>query len=298
MNAEVFLTILFADIAQSTRLYESLGDQAAQNLISTCLGRLSEVVLLHRGAVIKTIGDEVMCTFREPREAIEAARGMHASLDEPILIGEGRGISPNLHVGLHAGRVIREEGDVFGDAVNVSARLVKLAKQRQILISRTVMEALAAQERTSVRFLGRLPVRGKAEEIPIYEWIWEACDMTIIADRPLIPPMAETSMELSFGNQRIRIGPPRPRITIGRDKNNDFVLPGNHVSRSHARIEYRAGTFLLSDKSSNGTYISFQDGEFVHLLRDRTVLYGAGVLSPGIKAEPGSVETIRFQEAL
>jgi len=297
MNAEVFLTILFADIAQSTRLYEVLGDQSAQNLISTCLGRLSEVTVLHRGTVIKTIGDEVMCTFPEAREAVEAARAMHASMEKPVPAGEGRGISPNLHVGLHAGRVIREGSDVFGDAVNVAARLVKLAKQRQILMSKTVMEALAEPEKASVRFLGRIPVRGKTEEIPIYEWIWEACDMTIIADHALIAPVAEASMELRFGDQRIQIGPPRPTVTIGRDKNNDFVFTGTHVSRSHARIEYRGGTFLLSDKSSNGTYLSFQNGEFVHLLRDQIVLYGSGAISPGVKAEAEAVDTIHFQEA-
>lgn len=299
MNAEVYLTILFADIAQSTRLYEALGDHSAQNLISKGLGRLCEVAVLHRGSVIKTIGDEVMCTFPEAREAVEAARGMHASLERPIPSGEGPGMSLNLHVGLHAGRVIREGGDVFGDAVNVAARLVKLAKQRQILMSKTVMDALTAAEKASVRFLGRIPVRGKTGEIPIYEWIWEACDMTIIADHALIPPNAEASMELFFGDHRVRIGPSRPTVTIGRDKNNDFVLPGTHVSRSHARIEYRAGTFLLSDKSSNGTYISFQNGEFVHLLRDQIVLYGSGAISPGVKAETEDrVETIGFQEAL
>lgn len=298
MSAEVFLTILFADIAQSTRLYEALGDQAAQNLVTTCLSRLSEVTVLHRGTVIKTIGDEVMCTFPEAREAVEAARGMHASLEEPVPTGEGPGMSPNLHVGLHAGRVIRQGGDVFGDAVNVAARLVKLAKQRQILMSKKVMEALAAPGKASVRFLGRIPVRGKTEEIPIYEWIWEACDMTIIADHALISSNAMASMELRLGGFRVRIGPPRPTVTIGRAESNDFVLPGTHVSRSHARIEYRAGKFLLSDRSSNGTYVSFRDGEFVHLLRDQVVLYGSGAISPGIKAESEPVETIRFQETL
>ncbi|MCD4716691.1 MAG: hypothetical protein K8R45_08115, partial [Desulfobacterales bacterium] len=57
------LAILFADIAKSTNLYETLGDKIAQNLIGTCLSLFSDVTARYNGTVIKTIGDEIMCTF-------------------------------------------------------------------------------------------------------------------------------------------------------------------------------------------------------------------------------------------
>ena len=57
------LAILFADIAKSTHLYETLGDKMAQNLIGRCLTLFSRVAEAHQGTVIKTIGDEIMCTF-------------------------------------------------------------------------------------------------------------------------------------------------------------------------------------------------------------------------------------------
>lgn len=290
------LTILFADIAQSTRLYELLGDQAAENLIGMCLARLTEAATRHGGTVIKTIGDEVMCTFPGARDAVGAAKAMHASLEEPLSVGEGTRLSPNLHVGLHAGPVIRRGNDVFGDAVNLAARLVKLSKSRQILASRTIIDALDTQERTSTRSLGCIPIRGKSGDIPIFELIWEEYDMTIIAEHALVSPDAAASMELRLGDRVIRVGPGKASVALGRDQGNDLVLAGSHVSRSHARIEFLAGKFLLSDRSSNGTWVSFRNGETVHLRRDRVVLYGSGTISPGIRSEPDSPEAVRFVE--
>jgi len=290
------LIILFADIAQSTRLYELLGDQAAESLIGICLSRLTEVTTRHEGTVIKTIGDEVMCTFPVTREAVDAAKAMHAALEERFSVGEDAALSPNLHVGLHAGPVIQRENDVFGDAVNVAARLVKLAKSRQILASRTVVDDLDPVQRTSTRSLGCLPVRGKTADIPIFELIWEECDMTIIAEHALVPPDAPASMELRLGDRILRVGPGKASVTLGRDQRNDLVLTGSHVSRSHARIEFLAGKFLLSDRSSNGTWVSFRDGKSVHLRRDKVVLYGSGTISPGVQRKPDSPEAVRFVE--
>jgi class 3 adenylate cyclase len=296
-TSDTTLAILFADIAQSTRLYEILGDKAAQNLIGLCLTRLADVATQHGGSVIKTIGDEVMCTFPEARGAVEAARNMHEALEERFPVGEGPGISPNLHVGVHVGPVIRQENDVFGDAVNVAARLVNLSKSRQILISRDIVECLEPRDRASIRNLGRIPVRGKAEDLPIYELVWEEYDMTIIADHALASPSSEVSMEIHLGDRHLRMDASKPVVTMGRDKDCDLVLRGNHVSRSHAKIEYVAGKFFLSDQSSNGTYVSFQGGESVYLRRDKAVLHGTGTISPGVKAGPDGTDTIRFQES-
>ncbi|MCP4628035.1 MAG: adenylate/guanylate cyclase domain-containing protein, partial [bacterium] len=67
----ISLTILFADVANSTRLYEILGNEAARSLIGECLSLLSKVTVSHHGTVIKTIGDEIMCTFLSVDNAVE-----------------------------------------------------------------------------------------------------------------------------------------------------------------------------------------------------------------------------------
>ena len=74
------LAILFADIAKSTNIYETLGDKIAQNIIGTCLSLLGNITQQHKGTVIKTIGDEIMCTFHTANEAVEAAKAMHIDM--------------------------------------------------------------------------------------------------------------------------------------------------------------------------------------------------------------------------
>ncbi|MDA0821565.1 MAG: adenylate/guanylate cyclase domain-containing protein [Proteobacteria bacterium] len=78
------LALLFADISGSTRLYEILGDVAARTKVSDCLDMLKTVVERHNGIVIKTIGDEIMCTFETAEAAAIAACEMHEILDDDV----------------------------------------------------------------------------------------------------------------------------------------------------------------------------------------------------------------------
>ena len=77
---DLILTVLFADIANSTRLYETLGNMAAKNLIADCLSVLSRAAVSHKGTVVKTIGDEIMCTFTNVDNAVYAAIEMNRNL--------------------------------------------------------------------------------------------------------------------------------------------------------------------------------------------------------------------------
>ena len=123
----VTLAILFADVAKSTHLYETLGDKVAQKLIGACVTLMSDVTKKHNGKVIKTIGDEVMCTFEDANDAVEAGMEMHQELEEMTIEDRPGFPPPNIYVGIHLGSVISEGGDVFGDAVNVAARMVSQA---------------------------------------------------------------------------------------------------------------------------------------------------------------------------
>ncbi|HEY5701588.1 MAG TPA: adenylate/guanylate cyclase domain-containing protein, partial [Gammaproteobacteria bacterium] len=57
------VAIVFADVSGSVRLFDALGDETAWKLIQKCLNGLTDEVNKHRGRVVKTIGDEIMCTF-------------------------------------------------------------------------------------------------------------------------------------------------------------------------------------------------------------------------------------------
>jgi len=117
--------ILFADIAGSTRLYQAIGDERAQASVAACLSRLSDIAAGRDGVLIKTIGDEIMCRFPMADDALIAACEMHESLRDAPIPGD---LPISVRIGTHYGPVILDDGDAFGDAVNVSARLRDVAK--------------------------------------------------------------------------------------------------------------------------------------------------------------------------
>ena len=105
------LTILFADIAGSTRFYEILGDRSAQKLVEESLSWLSDVACRHQGTVIKTIGDELMCIFQEADDAVIAAKAMQNSLENMPSVGGCNVNPPNIYIGIHTGSVIKKGND-------------------------------------------------------------------------------------------------------------------------------------------------------------------------------------------
>src|SRR4030067_2380229 len=135
---------MFADISGSTRLFETLGDATARIKVAECLDVLTDVVKRHNGIVIKTIGDEIMCTFPTADEAAKSACEMHEVLQEDVTEGMSDTTTTlAIRVGMHFGPAILEGGDVYGDAVNVAARMAAQDKGGQIITTQSTVELLA-----------------------------------------------------------------------------------------------------------------------------------------------------------
>lgn len=290
----ITLAILFADIAKSTHLYETLGNKVAQNLIGGCLSLLSKVTAQHHGTVIKTIGDEIMCTFPGADDAVEAAIDMNRDLEQMPVVDSPGTPPPNIYVGIQFGPVIRENDDVFGDAVNVAARMVAMAKQRQIITTEETVELMKSEHKSTARCIDKTTVKGKSGEINIYEVVWEQQDATVMMDEPLDALTIQSCMELQFQGNMIKIDQNRPIVTLGRQSHNDLVVNDNRVSRTHARIEYRRGKFVLIDQSTNGTAALLQGKKSINLKRDEAPLLGNGIISLGREANPDSPLAIHF----
>lgn len=273
------LAILFADISGSTRLYETLGDAQARQRVAECLALLAAEVHRHRGTVVKTIGDEVMSTFPTAIAAVQAACGMQ----EAVTAGAAHGqLALAIRVGLHYGPVLVEEGDVFGDAVNVAARMVGLAKANQIITTAQTVAALPPALRSATRCIDRAPVKGKQEELDIYEVIWREEDLTRMEASPVSPPPpSQARLWLRVGDKEVELHAARPSVTLGRGRQNDLVIQDEYTSRLHARIEYRRQKFVLLDQSTNGTFVRSADGNVITLRREEMTLQGSGVISLG-----------------
>jgi len=291
------LTILFADIAGSTRLYDTYGDFKARELISSCLSQLKELARENDGTVIKTIGDEIMCTFQTPDQAAETARQMHEEISFNPTMAQA-----NIHmrIGFHHGDVISEPGDVFGDAVNVAARMVELAKGDQIITNKETLSQMKVALRRRARVVDRTRVRGKDEILEIHELIWGKPEQMTMSSSFTEEMMASLTTEKDFLQirylqHRILVDHERPILTMGRGVANHLIVDDPLVSRMHARIELQRHRFMLIDESTNGTFLKIENQETLFLRRDRVRLYGEGLIGLGQKVGEDAPLAIRFK---
>ena len=129
-NQTIKAVVMFADVAGSTAMYENMGDELARERISKSLNALIAISRRHGGKLVKTIGDEILVYFSDVDMAVYAARSIQETMEDdrsPETIGV------SIRIGMHFGSVILENDDIFGDTVNVAARVSGLAKARQIL---------------------------------------------------------------------------------------------------------------------------------------------------------------------
>ena len=163
-------TILFADVSGSTRLFETKGDQEARRLIAMVLGALTKVCEQHGGRVIKTIGDEIMCTFPSALNGVLAACDMQRRMGRDIDFVRD---SLAVRIGMHHGDALEEEdGDVYGDAVNTAARMASLAKREQVVTTAATYDSLSGKV-PEARSLGKARVSGKLLPIAIVDLVWQ-----------------------------------------------------------------------------------------------------------------------------
>jgi len=182
--------ILFADVCESTRIYETLGDTRALELINRLFTALEREVAAAGGVTVKTLGDGMVCQFREPDDGYRAACKMQEAVANLLPSSEP---TLKISIGYTYGAVVLKDADVFGDTVNVCARLVSLANAAQVLTTRQTVDALSPPLRERCRELYATKVRGRAGEVMVCEVMWRLDPETTRindVDRDLAPQAA------------------------------------------------------------------------------------------------------------
>ncbi len=163
------LAVLFADISGSSELYERLGDERALLAVEQCIGIMTGELPAFQGSLVKVIGDEIMCTFPTAENAFHAACAMQRAVEN----GKYEDDTPmHIRIGFHFGEVIRESGDVFGDTVNVAARVAAITRASQIIVTQAVVDELPQALRDMTRQVMRAEFKGKQAQFDIYMVIW------------------------------------------------------------------------------------------------------------------------------
>ena len=271
-------TILFADVVDSTGITEALGDVESRNIIADILGQLGTITQSVGGVVVKTIGDEIMTSFETPLDAISAAVDMQRAISQRPPIN---GIHSRVRIGLNGGPVLLEGGDVFGDVVNVAARVAAMAAAEQVLTTQGTIEQ-ANDSSVPYRSLGVHGVRGRDEQLHLCEILWrgETAQMTVVAPKLQSGPMPE--LDIQLGDKTVSLkSASNDSMSLGRGAECTMVVPSSSASRAHADILTRGGRFYLDDHSTNGTYIRPEGSNDIFVHRDQALLQGSGLIRLG-----------------
>jgi adenylate cyclase len=285
------LTVMFADVAGSTKLYEQLGDVIANSIISEVIQLMQNATKLHNGIVVKTIGDEVMCRFSSANDCAKAA----VLIQEKLQLGMVQGQFVAVRIGFHSGpAIIQDDGDIFGDTVNTAARMAGIAKGRQIIVTNETAQSLQDALLEKVRDFDRVHVKGKADAILISELVWENAGVTQMVSFDNLVSQLKQSLVLSCGDTKLSTDTESHDIQLGRSDNCDFIVDAELASRFHAKIGVKRGHFVLTDQSTNGTYIRSEEGSVSFLRRDEVNLEGKGAISLGAQITEDTPWLINF----
>ena len=284
--------VLFADVCDSTAIYESLGDTKALALINRLLGHLDKKVAEYNGAVVKRLGDGMVCQFSAPDAALRAACAMQTAAFNLAL-----GNTPKLAIKVvfTYGPVIMEDADVFGDTVNVAARLVAVANPEQVLTTQQTVDSLAPDLQARCRPLYPMKIRGKSDAVMVCDVVWRGDDDLTETLQRVGDVASQWNLKLAYGGSMFTVEP-AGSVRLGRDKGNDVVIASTRASRMHARIFGRHGNFVIADQSSNGTFVLIDgNSREVVLRREEAVLGERGWIGLGKSAASHGDHVLRFR---
>ncbi|MDQ7048689.1 MAG: adenylate/guanylate cyclase domain-containing protein [Enterobacterales bacterium] len=286
-------TVLFADVAGSTHIYDKMGDVTANQIISKVLHLMQTIAEAHQGRLVKTIGDEIMCRFDEVDMAAKTAIAIQEKLNLSLI----QGTIVSVRIGFHTGpAILQADGDVFGDTVNLAARMTDLAKGRQIILSKATADCLAMSLKDKTRELDCIAVKGKALDVTISELVWEDAGVTQMVAMDNLLTQLKKTLTLEVNGLQYFLDSDGGEINLGRNPDCELVIGVELASRHHAKISVQRGLFVISDQSTNGTYLQPLGDEVIFLRRGELALKGKGLISLGAKpSDTSSQWLVTFQ---
>lgn len=134
------VTVVFTDVEASTALRSALGDARASDLLEAHAATIRDLADRHDGTEVKALGDGFMLVFTSTRRALEFAVAAHRDLARKDLGPPDRPL--RVRIGMHTGEVEARDGDLFGQAVHVAARVQAVARGGESLAT-DLVRALA-----------------------------------------------------------------------------------------------------------------------------------------------------------
>lgn len=293
-------TVVFADLTGSTGLFESAGNVAATQIVTRCTHALGRHLACAGGRIVKYLGDGVLVLFDDPVAAVQAGARLQEVLEE-LASAELRRAPIGVKTGIARGAIVEHDGDCYGDAVNVAARLSDRAQTGEMLIGETVFASLPEGLRAACHSLDRIAIKGKAEPMRVWRVDFartaETTLTTLLGFHELVDALGPVRrVDLDRLDQHVELHAEDAPLIIGRGDGAGFPIEDPRVSRRHARLEWTAGQCVLTDFSSNGSWVRFAGtSAAVILRRDSCTLYGVGEIGLGAKPDDFTAPTLSFR---
>lgn len=170
------VTIMFTDIEGSTQLWDKGGDLKGRLMVDMHNRLVHPVIRKYKGKIIKNIGDSVMARFASPDNALKAAIGIQQILKNQR--DNDSTFAINVRIGLHTGKALVEKNDVFGDVVNVAARVESFGEGGHICVSGATAMKVKHKEYFLKQVDSFVP-KGKRKTIAVFQSDWIKHDSLI-----------------------------------------------------------------------------------------------------------------------
>jgi len=271
-------TVLFADILGGADLIAKAGDVAAVAALGACLEHLRASAKAAGARVINRAADKLMVLLPTPDAAADAAAAMHTAMDGFPQSGDTK---LALGIGFHHGPVMQKDDEVFGDTVNLAARLVEQAANGQIITTRETASHLSPLYRAWMRKLYSIDIKGRSGQVALCELVWRADDNATLFAKTKTTRVVSTSLTLAYRGKNLVRRRDRDSVTIGRGDDCGIQIDDDQASRLHCTIERRQDKWFLIDHSTNGTYVTVDGAQEVLLQREEFTLSGRGRIALG-----------------
>ena len=284
-------TVMFATFIGASSVAEVAGEGAAQEAIARCVERIGAAAKSCGGRLVKTMHDRAMILIATPDSAADASVAIHTAVNDLPPVAA---VKLSVGIGFHYGPVIQKETDVFGDTVNLAARLGETAAKGQVITAQETGALLSAIYRPWVRNLGAVEVKGRSDQVEICELVWRADDSaTLVGQQRRAAGNESLKLKLKYRGGEVVRRREKDAVIVGRDPECGLVVEDDQASRHHCTIERRGDKFVLSDTSSNGTYVTIQGEKEVLLQREELTLSKRGWIAFG-QPRAAAKEAVEF----
>jgi len=290
MQANRKTTVMFASFIGMENVVKAAGESSAQEAVFRCFERIGGAAISCGGRLAKTMRDKAMILAASPDAAADAAVAIHTAVGEFPAVGAAK---LALGIGYHHGPVIQKETDVFGDTVNLASRLGEQAAQGQIITSQETADMLSPIYRPWLRKLGAIEVKGRSDQVEICELVWRADDSATLISKRRVTTEGVLKLKLKYRGGEVVRRREKDAVVIGRDPACGLVVDDDQVSRHHCTIERRGDKFVITDTSSNGTYVTIQGEPEVQLAREELALSKRGWICFG-QPKVAAKEAVEF----